>query len=147
MTNTSYDRWLKDAEIWCPDDNWDSTEYLKWIQTLKYTKAQLDETFLKADQAVLASIEPVVKTHRERLLAEKAKPPQIRDRNVAKIVARYIIAYHFYVRSTFEDIPEKSLVSRIQQHFAQLEIGMTIQEIADMLQFAADKVSDYTGLI
>ncbi|KAJ4005505.1 hypothetical protein NW752_002338 [Fusarium irregulare] len=56
---------------------------------------------------------------------------------------RQIIAYHFFDRATFEEIPEKSLVRRVQVHLVKMNIPMLDTDIAQMLQAAADKIPQF----
>ncbi|KAK6839276.1 hypothetical protein PG987_005142 [Apiospora arundinis] len=71
---------------------------------------------------------------------KKTGAPQITESTVGKLVVRYIVAYHFFVRTTYEEIPENALVGRVQQEFAALAIGLLGIDMAHMLQCAADKV-------
>lgn len=58
----------------------------------------------------------------------------------AKMIVRYIIAYHFFRRATFDEVPDKTLVKRAQVHFVGLKIGILDIDIAHMLHCAAEKV-------
>ncbi|UZP37037.1 hypothetical protein NXS19_004853 [Fusarium pseudograminearum] len=64
----------------------------------------------------------------------------VNSTDIPKIFFRPIVAYHFFQRSTFEEIPEKALVKRVQVHLAALKLPMLDIDVAQMLQYAADKV-------
>ncbi|CEI60331.1 unnamed protein product [Fusarium venenatum] len=59
--------------------------------------------------------------------------------DTSKIFFRPIIAYHFYQRSTFEKVPDRVLVKRVQIFLASLGIPMPYTDVAQMLQYAADE--------
>ncbi|KAH7183240.1 uncharacterized protein B0J16DRAFT_373745 [Fusarium flagelliforme] len=124
--NKVYDRWLKGAEVWIQEDDWSPDEYFKWTARLAEAKANLDETFLKVDNKLLDVSRKMVNDHYTPILKKYRTNTEwyIRPVDVAKIILRPIIAYHFYQRSTFEEIPEKTLVTRVQMHLSNLKIPM-----------------------
>lgn len=136
MSAVNYDRWLKDAATWTQEDDWDMDEYFKWVKRLGEAKAQLDDTYLSVDESLLEAATVMAASQKARL----GGTLQITPSTVAKLIVRYIIAYHFFARATFEEIPEKALVGRVQQHLHLLKIGVLDVDIAHMLQCAADKV-------
>ncbi|KAK8872357.1 hypothetical protein PGQ11_002871 [Apiospora arundinis] len=142
MAAANYDRWLKNATPWAQEDDWDMDEYFKWVKRLSDAKSQLDETYLSVDKSLLDVATKMAVAQRKQLQENKQLGhwPQITEGTVGKLAVRYIIAYHFFVRATYEEIPDNALVGRVQQEFAQLEIGLLDVDVAHMLQLAADKV-------
>lgn len=139
MAGEMYPRWLKNAKRWAEDDDWSPDEYLKWVKRLAEAKAELDDTYRRVDRSLLKSAEEAVDSAKKAVKKSSGTPQIVSDRT-AKIIVRYIVAYHFFVRGTFEEIPDNSLVAQVQHHFADLDIGMLDTDIACMLQAAADKV-------
>ncbi|KAK8876876.1 hypothetical protein PGQ11_001822 [Apiospora arundinis] len=144
MTVTNYDRWLKGAASWAQEDDWDMDEYFKWVKRLSDAKSQLDETYLAVDKGLLKAATDMAAAQKQEM--KKTGAPQITESTVGKLVVRYIVAYHFFVRATYEEIPDNALVGRVQQEFAALEIGLLDIDVAHMLQCAADKVSLETAV-
>lgn len=143
MTTDASVRWLQSAEPWANYGNWDPTEYLQWVKRLNEARASLEKAFLEVDGDLL-------KTATAMAQKQDAHVKQSRPTNnfsnyfpgdTAQVIVRYIIAYHFFARARFEEIPDKALVKRIQVHFSSLDIGILDADVAQMLQYAADKVS------
>ncbi|PHH79202.1 hypothetical protein CDD82_2546 [Ophiocordyceps australis] len=132
-----YDRWLKDAQGWAPESDWDPKEYYEWFLRLRDARSKLKETYVQVDQTLIGEAKKVCEQHDPR------KPGQggaMDFENAAKLFVRYIIAYHFYQRSSFEDLDEKMIVSATQKHLGRIGVGMKDMDVAFMLQKAADKV-------
>lgn len=141
MNTKLYDRWLKDAEPWIQEEDWNPEEYIKWTERLSEAKANLDEKFLEVDQKLYKEAKQLAqKNYTPVLKTVNQNEWYFRPNNVAQIILRPIVAYHFYQRSTFEEIPEKSLVKRVQMHMSALKVPMLDIDVAQMLQYAADKV-------
>ncbi|KAM0187025.1 hypothetical protein ACHAPA_011842 [Fusarium lateritium] len=142
MDTKTYDRWIKDAEPWLQDDDWNPDEYFKWVERLAQAKANLDEKYVEVDKNVLSNVYHKASAHEKAVLDNRPKGDfgQVKLWDVAFLIMRQIIAYNFYKRATFEEIPEKSLVKRVQVHLVALQIPMLDLDIAQMLQAAADKV-------
>ncbi|KAM0226717.1 hypothetical protein ACHAP5_012330 [Fusarium lateritium] len=142
MDTKIYDRWIKDAELWLQDDDWNPDEYFKWVERLAQAKANLDDKYLEVDKNVLSNAYNKASAHEKTILANRPKGDfgQVKIWDVAKLIMRQIIAYNFFKRATFEEIPDKSLVKRVQVHLVALQIPMLDLDIARMLQAAADKV-------
>ncbi|KAG2418727.1 hypothetical protein HFD88_001828 [Aspergillus terreus] len=146
MPDETYPRWLKNAQGWAEDDDWDPDEYLKWMKRLAEAKAELDDPYREVDYSLLQSAGEAVEKARKVIIesGEHSTPRIVSDRT-AKIIVRYIVAYNFFVRGTFEEVPDNSLVARVQLYFADLDIGMLDIDIARMLQAAADKREKSVG--
>ncbi|KAJ6028676.1 hypothetical protein N7540_004252 [Penicillium herquei] len=132
-SDSAHDRWLKDAEVWAPEDDWSPNEYYQWCMRLKEARKNLKAKYQEVDQSVINEMSWMAQDHK----------PSENDGdyyNLAHILTRYIIAYNFYSRASFEDITEKQYVARVQKHLARMYIGMNDSEIARMLQYAADKL-------
>jgi hypothetical protein len=140
MAAGKFDRWLRDAEPWIQDEDWTPDEYFKWVKRLASAKAQLDETFTRVDQALIEGTAQLARSHKDSIMKKRKTEAGFYPDTAAKMIVRYIIAYNFFVRGTFEEVPEKSLVKRAQVHFVGLGIAINDVEIAQMLQLAADKV-------
>ncbi|KAF4985647.1 hypothetical protein FGRMN_11138 [Fusarium graminum] len=138
--NSLYDRWLKDAEPWVQGEDWNPDEYFKWTARLAEAKANLDDTYLEVDRKILEEAKRISHEHYTPILKKHSGEWYFRPNDVGKLLVRPIIAYHFYQRATFEEIAEKALVKRVQMHLVQLRIPMLDIDIAQMLQYAADKV-------
>ncbi|KAK8073434.1 hypothetical protein PG994_004333 [Apiospora phragmitis] len=144
MASANYDRWLKDAAPWAQEGDWDTDEYFRWVKRLGEAKAQLDDTYLRLDKSLLATGTKMAAVHKANI--EKAgKHSQIIPATVAKLILRYIIAYNFFVRATYEETPDNALVGRVLQHLALLKIGVLDVDVASMLQCAADKCGQGQG--
>ncbi|RBR26386.1 uncharacterized protein FIESC28_00791 [Fusarium coffeatum] len=141
-TDKVYDRWLKDAEPWLQEDDWNSDEYFKWVERLAQAKATLDERYIEVDKNVLQKVYSKAASHEKTVLQNRPNGDfgRVKSWDVAYLIMRQIIAYHFFNRATFEEIPEKSLVKRVQVHLVKMNIPMLDTDIAQMLQAAADKV-------
>lgn len=134
-----YDRWLKNPAIWAPEDDWDPSEYYQWCLRLKDARNNLKETYKKVDEQLLKEA---------RSICEQYDPPErkmgvMNFETVAKMIVRYIIAYNFYTRASFEDLKDNQVVARTQKQLGKLGIGLKDVEVAHMLQNAADKVSAF----
>ncbi|EKJ70219.1 hypothetical protein FPSE_09593 [Fusarium pseudograminearum CS3096] len=142
MTSEAYDRWLKDAEPWAVEDDWNPEEYLKWVTRLNEAKANLDDKFAEVDAWLLGQSFQMSEKHHDAIM--KSRPNgdygNVNNYDISKLFVRPIIAYTFYQRNTFEEIPEKSLVKRVQTHLSALGIPMMDIDVAQMLQYAADGV-------
>ena len=55
-TDQVYDRWLKDSEPWLQEDDWNSTEYFKWVKRLAQAKANLDDKYIEVDLNVRSNV-------------------------------------------------------------------------------------------
>ncbi|KAK8109475.1 hypothetical protein PG999_007612 [Apiospora kogelbergensis] len=142
MVSAHHERWLKDATPWAEPDDWDADEYIKWVKRLGEAKAKLDDTFLKVDQSLIDSATGMAEVEKKKM----KQNAQVTTATVAKLIVRNIIAYNFLARSTFEEIAEKALIGRIQHELVQLKAGMLDEDIAHMLQYAADKVPIETAV-
>lgn len=146
MTVGKYDRWLKDVHPWAHEEDWDPKEYFNWVKALSEAKAKLDGTFRSVDNSLIKDVAQCADYYRDVMInGENGKPgkkrnAQVVPTNVAKLIVRYVIAFNFYARATFEEIEDRALVTRVQQHLVELNIGMLDIDIAHMLQCAADKV-------
>ncbi|KAJ4111433.1 hypothetical protein NW768_011786 [Fusarium equiseti] len=137
-----YNRWLKDAEPWLQEDDWNSKEYFLWVQRLAEAKANLDNKYVEVDKNVLSNVYHKAKAHEQAVLDMRAKNNfgQVKCWDIAYLIMRQMIAYNFFNRATFEEVPEKSLVKRAQVHLVEMKMPMLDADIAQMLQAAADKV-------
>lgn len=147
MAAGRYDRWLKNAETWAHEEDWNPDEYFKWVKRLAEAKANLDDTYREVDKHLIGESAKLAKKHDDLIRqgkggSGKRSHAYSNPQHVAKMVVRYCIAYNFFERATFEEASDSVLVSRIQHHLLDLEIGMLDVDIAHMLQCAADKVCD-----
>lgn len=130
----SYPKFTKNVEKWTADDDWEPDEYIQWFQRLSNAKKTLKNTYLECDNKAVE----LVKELYGSLEAEGAD--KYFNENCAKLVVRYGVAYNFYNRMSFEDIPDSKAVYRVQKYLASFRKGMHWRDIARMLQAAADKV-------
>jgi hypothetical protein len=92
---------------------------------------------------VYTKIRDKVKTHEAAIrkpVLDKGRFTALNPQFPARIIVRYIVAYHFFARAAFEEIADKVLVSRVQMHLAALKLVMQDEEVANMLQYAAEGV-------
>lgn len=138
VSKESYPRWLDNTDAWTADDDWEPDEYLEWVKRLSDAKKDLKNTYLEVDTQAIN----LVKTLCESLKSDM--PPVTYGKHnfdsTAKIIVRFGAAYNFYNRITFEDLPDSKAVARVKKYLPRIKIGMHTNDIARMLQAAADKV-------
>ncbi|PHH61565.1 hypothetical protein CDD81_8146 [Ophiocordyceps australis] len=135
-TDAIYDRWLRDAQGWAPESDWDPKEYYEWFLRLRDARGRLKETYVQVDQELIEQTKKICEEHDPR---EKGKTAPMDFENTAKLLVRYMVAYNFYHRSGFEDLDEKMVISATQKHLGKIGMGMKDVDVAYMLQKAADK--------
>ncbi|QPC69456.1 hypothetical protein HYE68_000208 [Fusarium pseudograminearum] len=76
MSSKGYDRWLKDAESWAQEDDWNPEQYLKWVNALN----------------LLAKSKEMIEKHRQTLLANRPKGDyDIPDKALVKRVQSHMM--------------------------------------------------------
>lgn len=135
VSKGDYPRWLKDSEGWTADDDWEPDEYLQWFQRLSDAKKNLKNLYVEVDTQAIQLLKELCESFKSELPADVNLSGK-----VGHLIARFGVAYNFYNRISFEDLPESKAVGRVQKYLPRLRIGMHTKDIARMLQAAADKV-------
>ncbi|RDW69019.1 uncharacterized protein DSM5745_08779 [Aspergillus mulundensis] len=130
-------RWLEGATEWAPEDDWDPHAYCEWLHRLAEAKNGLATKCRDIDWALIQEVKALCDKHKS---GYKSGTKDVHVTDAGKILVRYISAYNWYTRASFEQVEDNRKVHRTLMHLGDLGTAMKQYDVARMLDKAANKV-------